>query len=416
MWYNIVKKKIMEKKTKRPLVRRAILNVGIVTVLLTASFFLGQYLALKDVNLAQASLNQMTTASKPGQTGFNEKLFWEVWQNVANIYVDKDKVDNDKLFHGALKGIVEATGDPYSLYMTPDENKEFATDMSGKFEGIGAEIGLKDGIITVIAPLEGMPAQKAGLKAGDQIAKINNESTAGLSVVQAVDKIRGPKGTAVKLSIYREKETQPREFSIVRDLIVIKSVKTEITKDNIFIIRISSFNDDTDALFEQAVEEILAKKPKGIILDLRNNPGGYLESSILMSSKWIKDGTVVMERYGDGTTNTHKSIGEPVFSDIKTVVLVNRGSASASEIVAGALQDHKLAKIVGEKTFGKGSVQVLKTLSDGGSVKITAAKWLTPNGKSIDGQGITPDIEVVEKADSRTDAARQKAIDIINNR
>ncbi len=403
---------MIKKFYKQPL-KWKVLNIVLVAALLIAAFFLGQYVAGRNLTQAEASLLQLSATNKEGQKGFDDKLFWEVWQTVSTVFVDRDKIDDNKLFHGALKGLVESTGDPYSVYMTPEENKEFATDMSGKFEGIGAEIGLKDNIITVISPLEGMPAEKAGLKAGDQILKIDGELTMGFSVMQAVDKIRGPKGTQVKLTIAREKVNEPLEFAITRDVITIKSVKTELTKDDIFIIRVSNFNDDTDTLFNQAADQILNKKPRGIILDLRNNPGGYLESSIMMASKWINNDTVVMERYGDGKINTHKSVGEPVFDKIKTVVLVNRGSASASEIVAGALQDYGLATIVGEKTFGKGSVQILKELSDGGSIKITAAKWLTPKGKSIDHQGITPNVEVVEKADSKIDLAKQKAIEII---
>ncbi len=400
----------------RPPLKRTILNVVIIALLLTGAFWLGQYAAKRNLSQAEAGLLRSLTADKPSSLpGFDEKLFKEVWQTVANTFVDKDKVTDDKLFRGVLRGLVEATGDPYSVYMTPEENKEFTTDMSGKFEGIGAEIGLKNDVVTVISPLEGMPAAKAGLKAGDQLIKIDGESTAGLSVTEAVNKIRGPKGTQVKLTVGREGAKEPLEFAIIRDIITIASVKTELTRDNIYIIRVSNFNGDTDALFNQAAADILAKHPKGIILDLRNNPGGYLDSAILMASKWVKDDVVVMERYGDGTTNINKSIGEPSLAQFKTVVLVNRGSASASEIVAGALQDHNLATIIGEKTFGKGSVQVLKDLSNGSAVKITAAKWLTPKGKSIDGQGITPDLIVAEKADSQIDEVKQRALAIIKN-
>jgi len=399
--------------SKQPL-WRSILNVLLIVVLLSASFFWGQYSAVNGSNQIEAGLNQFLPTGKNSDKGFNEKMFWEVWQIVSDTFVDKDKVAGDKLFQGALKGLVEATGDPYSVYMTADESKEFATDMSGKFEGIGAEIGLKNDMITIISPLEGMPAQKVGLKAGDQIVKIDDELTIGYSVMEAVNKIRGPKGSEVKLTVAREGVDGPLEFTITRDVITIKSVKTEITKDSIYIIKVSNFNDDTNDLFAKAVEEILIKKPKGIILDLRNNPGGYLESSIFMASKWVKDDTVVIEKFGNGDNNNRKSLGEAVLLGYPTIVLVNQGSASASEIVAGALQDYGLAKIVGTKTFGKGSVQILKDLPDGSSIKITAAKWLTPKAKSIDGQGITPDIEVKEKVDSKIDQARQKAIEIIN--
>lgn len=401
---------------------RSSINTLTVTILLFGAFYLGQFTGEKKVSAQpvigndKVSLDLNYTGQDTGgidTKAFKPALFWEAWKIVSDNYVDKSKLDGQKLFYGSLKGLVETTGDPYSVYMTPEENKEFTTDMSGKFEGIGAEIGLKNEIITIIAPLEGMPAEKAGLKAGDQIAKIDGEITAGFSVTQAVNKIRGPKNTSVKLTIFRQGSDKPLDFTITRDVIVIKSVRTEMTKDNIFVIRVSSFNDDTETLFAQAVSEALIKKSRGIILDLRNNPGGYLNTAISMASYWVKDNTVVMERYGDGATTNHRSMGETSFAGMKTVVLVNEGSASASEIVAGALQDYGLATIVGTKTFGKGSVQVLKELSDGSSIKITAAKWLTPKGKSIDQQGITPDVVVTVKAEDKTDQQKARAVAII---
>jgi carboxyl-terminal processing protease len=408
-------------RTSRPNVWRSSISTLTVTVLLFGAFYIGQFVGEKKVAARPLIGNDQVTLDIIGADtksaidtkAFKSALFWEAWQTVANTYVDKDKLDGQALFYGSLRGLVEATGDPYSVYMTPEENKEFTTDMSGKFEGIGAEIGLKNEMVTIISPLEGMPAAKAGLKAGDQIAKIDGEITAGFSVMQAVNKIRGPKGTAVKLTVFRQDSDKPLEFTITRSLIVIKSVRTEMTKDNIFVIRVSSFNDDTENLFYQAVGEAQVLKPRGIILDLRNNPGGYLNTAISMASYWVKDNTVVMERFGDGQTINHSAVGEAGLAGIKTVVLVNEGSASASEIVAGALQDYNLATVVGAKTFGKGSVQTLKELSDGSAIKITAAKWLTPNGKSIDGAGITPDMAVEAKVEDKTDRQKQKAIDII---
>ncbi len=411
----------MINKKPRPSIWRSSISTLTITVLLLAAFYFGQLVGEKNLaaqkfisnNRVSFEITKSDKNSAIDTKAFKPALFWEAWEIVANNYVDKSKLDGQKLFYGALKGLVEATGDPYSVYMTPGENKEFATDMSGKFEGIGAEIGLKGEIITIISPLEGMPAEKAGLKAGDQIIKVNGEATSGWSVTQTVNKIRGPKGTIVKLSVFRKGSDKQLEFSIVRDVIVVKSVRTEMTNDNIFIIRVSSFNDDTETLFAEAVAEALLKKPRGLILDLRNNPGGYLNTAVTMSSRWVKDNTVVIERYADATTTNHRSKGEASLVGIKTVVLVNEGSASASEIVAGALQDYNLATIVGTKTFGKGSVQTLKELSDGSSIKITAAKWLTPKGKSIDGQGITPDVVVSIRTEDKTDKQKLKAIELI---
>jgi len=414
----------MINKTPKASVWRSSINTLTVTVLLFGAFYLGQFigegntLTKKIVGNDQVSFS-ITNSKTSQESGIDTKefkpaLFWEAWQIVSDNYVDKSKLDGQKLFYGSMKGLVEATGDPYSVYMTPAESKEFAVDMSGKFEGIGAEIGLKDDIITIISPLEGMPAEKAGLKAGDQIIKIDGEITAGFSVMQAVNKIRGTKGTSVKLTVFRQGTDKPLDFTITRDVIVVKSVKTEMTKDKSFVIRVSGFNDDTEALFAQAVSEVQVKKPRGIIIDLRNNPGGYLNTAISMSSRWVKDNTVVMERYGDGNTTNHPAVGEASLAGIKTVVLVNEGSASASEIVAGALQDYNLATIVGTKTFGKGSVQVLKELSDGSSIKVTAAKWLTPKGKSIDQHGITPDVIINVDVKDKVDQQKAKAVAIIN--
>lgn len=411
----------MINKTPKPSVWRSSINTLTVTVLLFGAFYLGQFSAQKKISAepiagsdrVSFSITNTNDSSNIDTKEFKPALFWEAWQIVANNYVDKSKLDGKKLFYGSMKGLVEATGDPYSVFMTPEENKEFTTDLSGKFEGIGAEIGLKNEIITVISPLEGMPAEFAGIKAGDQIIKIDGDITVGFSVMQAVNKIRGAKGTTVKLTIFRQNSDKPLEFTITRDVIIVKSVRTEMTKDNIFVIRVSSFNDDTERLFSEAVSEAQVKKPRGIILDLRNNPGGYLNTAISMASFWVKDNIVVMERYGDGNTTNHSSVGEASLLGLKTVVLVNEGSASASEIVAGALQDYGLATIVGTKTFGKGSVQVLKELSDGSSIKVTAAKWLTPKGKSIDQQGVTPDVIINIDAKDKVDQQRLRAISII---
>jgi carboxyl-terminal processing protease len=277
--------------------------------------------------------------------------------------------------------------------MDPELTTEFYQDLAGTFEGIGAEVGKRDDMITIVAPLEGMPAQKAGLRAGDKVYAINGESALGLTVTQAVKKIRGPKGTTVTLTIIRG-EAKPFDVEIVRDKIVIASVETEMRSDGYYVIRITNFNDDTEALFNQAINDILTKSPKGIILDLRNNPGGYLETAVFVASEWIEDGLVVAEQFGENRRNEHFSNQRARLKDFATVVLINEGSASASEIVAGALRDYKEATIIGMKSFGKGSVQAVKDLSDGSSLKLTVAHWLTPAGDQINEKGIEPDITV----------------------
>lgn len=344
------------------------------------------------------------------------KIFWDVWDKLKENYVDQDKLSEKKMFYGAIEGMVASAGDPYTIFMDPKDAKDFDDDLAGTFEGIGAEIGIKDDILTVIAPLPDTPAEKAGLRSGDKIYAINGESTAGININEAVDKIRGERGTDVVLSIFHEGDSGVHDVIITRGVIVVKSVYTEVLDDNIFKISISSFNDDTKKLFDEAVLKILQDNPKGIILDLRNNPGGYLDTAIEMASEWIEDSVIVYEKYTDDYKLEHPSRGRALLKDFKTVVLVNQGSASASEIVSGALQDYSKATIIGRQTFGKGSVQTLIDLDDGSSVKITIAKWLTPKGRSINDEGVTPDFEVdltKEDYENDKDPQLEAAIDYL---
>lgn len=303
------------------------------------------------------------------------------------------KLDTQKLIDGAKRGMVEATGDPYSVYFTDAEAQQFFGDLEGKFSGIGAELDKRDSQLVIVATIDGSPALKAGLLAGDKIVKVNDEETDGWSVEKAVSKIRGDKGTTVKLAIIRDDTL--KEFSIVRDEIVTPSVTYEINSDNIGYLRISRFAEgDTSQLAAKAAEEFKAKGVKGVVLDMRGNGGGYLTAAQEVSSLWLKDKVVVQERRDGKVTDTLKSGSDPVLEGVPTVVLVDGGSASASEIVAGALRDNGAAKLVGTKTFGKGSVQDIVGLTSGGQLKVTIAKWYTPNGKNIDKAGIEPDVKV----------------------
>jgi len=299
--------------------------------------------------------------------------------------------------------------------MDPDETKEFTDDLAGTFEGIGAEIGIRKDIPTVIAPLDGMPAQKAGLRAGDKIYAVDSEPTIGLSLNEIIKKIRGPKDTEVTLTIIRGEE-KPNDIKITRSIIVTQSVKTEMRADGIYVVKVSNFNNDTQQLFNVAVNDILIKNPKGIILDLRNNPGGYLETSVSLASEWVEEGPVVAEQFNGNRRNEYPARGKARLKDFPTVVLVNQGSASASEILAGALRDYKLAKIVGETTYGKGSVQSLSDLSGGATLKITVAKWLTPAGDYINDKGLEPDVVVemtMDDVDNERDPQLDKALEIL---
>lgn len=319
-------------------------------------------------------------------------LFRDVWERVKKEYVDKD-VSDTKLFYGALSGIVASVGDPYTVFLDPDTAKKFEESLSGSFEGIGAEIGMKKEQIVIMAPLPDTPAERAGLRSGDMILQIDKKSTTGMTLDQAVTKIRGKRSTTVTLTIYREGEKKERDVAIVRDTIQVKSVVWSM-KGSVAYVKVSHFNEDTESAFADAVRQALVKKPKGMILDLRNNPGGFLDTAVQMASYWVDGETVVVEKYDETKKDEYKGRVSALLKDMPTIVLVNQGSASASEIVSGALQDYGKARLVGKKTFGKGSVQDLQRLKDGSALKITVAKWLTPKGRMINELGIDPDIEV----------------------
>ncbi len=320
-------------------------------------------------------------------------LFWQVWALLREKYVDQPISDQD-LFYGALQGLVYGLEDPYSTYFTPEMAESFQQELSGSFFGIGAEIGLNaDGEIAVIAPLPETPASTAGLVAGDRILAIDGIVTTGMTVNEAVSRIRGEEGTTVVLSILSDGMQEPRDVSITRREIHVDSVKWTVRDDGIGVVTVSMFNEDTFALFAQAADELEKAQVKGIVLDLRNNPGGYLDGALDLAGYWIGTSSAVLEEVR-GERSALDAMGDSRFANISTVVLVNGGSASASEILAGALQDYQKAIIIGEQTFGKGSVQEYEDLADGSAIKITVARWLTPNGRSIDKAGITPDQEV----------------------
>ena len=395
----------------------------ILVAVLLVTFWGGFYAGRKDTALAASGpkilaysqLAKTTTVANQDDS-FDVNLYSEVWNELKQNYVDKAKIKDKDLFYGSLKGLAASLGDPYTVFMDPKTAKEFSNDLAGTFEGIGAEVGMRNDIITVIAPLDGMPAQKAGVRSGDKIYAIDGKTTVGLTVDQAVKLIRGQKGTKVVLTILRGTGAKAQDISITRDVIFVKSVKTEIRKDGIYVIKVSNFNDDTLGLFNTAVAEVVAKKPKGIILDLRDNPGGYLETAVAMASEWVEAGPVVVEQYGDNHRNEYPSNGKARLKNFPTVVLVNGGSASASEILAGAIRDYKKGTLVGEQTYGKGSVQTLKDLSDGSSLKITIAKWLTPGGDFINEKGITPNVivkYVQSDIDKNIDPQINKALEIL---
>jgi len=375
----------------------------------------------------------------PKDTNVDFSLFWDVWSRLFRYYIDAATLDTQKLVWGAITGMVSSAGDPYTVFLPPKENKEFKEDLGGEFEGIGAQLGMKDNRVIVIAPLKGTPAEKAGIKPGDYILKVNDEDTVGWTVPQAVTKIRGPRGTSVNLNILHENSQKPLDLTIMRDTILVPSVEMWVKKvgeieeiggleetekldqaKKVAYLRLSRFGDHTNQDWDKAVGEILTIQSNngslaGLVFDLRNNPGGYLEGSVFIASEFIKNGIIVSQKNSDNTKQDYSVDKRGKLLDIPLVVLVNKGSASAAEIVAGALRDYKRATIVGETTFGKGSVQTPFDLTQGAGLHITTGKWLLPKGETIAKVGVKPDVEVKldDATTATTDGQLAKAIELL---
>lgn len=355
---------------------------------------------------------------KPESIDFS--LFWDALSKIEERYVNSDKIDYQKMLYGAISGMVNSLGDDYTVFMPPEKSDSFIKSVSGKdsFEGVGMELGIKDKVLTVVAPIEGTPAYRAGIKAGDKILEIDNKTTEGMTTDKAVSLIRGEKGTKVTLTILRKNWDKSEEFTLTRDTIEVPVIRWETKEGDIAYIKIYQFTANLPSKFEDVVTQVLGNNAKKIIIDLRNNPGGYLETAVDVASWFLPENEVVVrEEFKNGEKNEYISEGYKSLQNFKTVILVNGGSASASEILAGALRDAKGIKLVGEKTFGKGSVQTLETFKDDSSLKITVAKWLTPSGVSIAEEGLKPDIEVElteEDSDKGNDPQLDKAIEILN--
>lgn len=347
-------------------------------------------------------------------------LFWETYKLIKSKFVDSEKIDVQKIIEGAIAGMVQSLGDPYTVFLTPEDTKNFLEGVTGRFEGIGIEVAKRKGELQVIAPLEGTPAQKAGLRAGDKILKINGTMTNDLSIDEAINLIKGPKGTEVNLTIFREGWDKEQEVKIVRAIINVPSLKWELIDGEVAYIKLYNFSEKASSDFSKAAVEILNSQAKKIILDLRNNPGGYLEVAKDIAGWFLKKGQVVaIEDFsGKKEQEFYKAQGNAKFTQYPTVVLINEGSASGSEILAGALRDNLQIKLIGEKSFGKGSIQELESLRDGYSLKITIAHWLTPKGELISEKGLEPDIKVQmteEDYEKELDPQLQKALEIVKS-
>ena len=378
----------------QPIIRK----IFILTVLaaLAVGFASGySYSHYQGTGSLSGGLRQILNRDDGQPSNVDFSLFWAVWDTLHQKYVDQNKIDTQKLVYGAISGMVNAVGDPYTVFFEPQISKKFQEEISGAFSGAGMEIGKRNNVLTVIAPIKDSPAFKAGVKAGDRIIKIDTKATEDLSVEEAVNLIRGPKGSKVTLTLSPAGTTDTKEVTIVRDVIKIPAVAWTMRDGNVAHIELFTFNGNIDSEFEKAAQEILKSNAESIVLDLRNNPGGLLDSAVTLAGYFLDRGSLVTaEHFGDNTKNEFRTDGDAELKKYPVVILINGGSASASEILAGALHDNHGIKLVGEKSFGKGSVQELAKYLDGSSLKVTIAKWLTPNGVSISEKGITPDIEV----------------------
>lgn len=374
------------------------------------------FMTEKPISPQEASI---VNASNPDAT-VDFSLFWRVWNLLKEKYVDRTNLDAKALLYGAIDGMLAASGDPYTTFFDPQENKAFEEDIRGSFEGIGAEMAIRDGVLTIVSPLDDSPAERAGLLPNDRVLEINGENTVNVDIEEAVSKIRGPRGTTVTLSIFRDGDEEAREITVERDVIVVKSVKLE-RRDDIAVLRISRFGEDTAEDIDRAAREIVASRATGLVLDLRNNPGGYLDSAVDIAHHFVESGTViVLEENFKGERRSLRSSGQSDLRNIPLVVLINEGSASASEILAGALREERSGVVlVGKKSFGKGSVQELVPVGQNMSVKITVARWLTPRGAQINEVGITPDVEVEltrEDAEADRDPQLDRAVELLREK
>ena len=376
----------------------------------------GQYYQSAN-NVSSSSITQNLTQSP---------IFNEVFDALENSYLEKEKLaDQKELIYGAIQGMVASLDDPYTIFLKPEENKEFKENLAGSFGGVGIQLGYKNKQLAIISPLEGTSAQKAGVKAGDIIIHIKDQKknidqdTLGITLPEAVNLIRGKKGTPIELTLFRDGEEKPIKTVIVRQEIKVPSVELKTVESNgkkVAHLKLTCFGDHTNREWNQAVTKILNLKQQGnfggVVLDMRNNPGGYLNGAVYIASEFIDHGIIVQQEEKEGITKTLSVSRQGKLAQISLIVLVNQGSASASEIVAGALRAQKGTKIIGKTTFGKGTIQESKELSNGAGIHITTARWLLPDGESIHQKGITPDIEIDNNPQDETeDLQLNKAVE-----
>lgn len=378
------------------------LGVGLALVLATAAFFSGFQFGAGQSNELQMQaglFSFFSSASSPSEDADLEE-FWRVWNLLDLKFVSSSSTDpltTEEKIEGAIDGLVDAYGDPYTIFLPPADAEQFEDDISGNFGGVGMEVGIRDSMVTVISPLPNTPAEQSGVLAGDVVVKIDGKSTEGMGIDQAVKLIRGEPGTDVILTVYREGESEFKEITVTRDIIKIPTIETELI-DDVFVIKLYNFNALSEMEMQKALREYVSEGHEKLILDLRGNPGGFLQSAVAISSFFLPTGKVVVrESFGENLPEqVYRSQGRVVddFNKDNFVVLINGGSASAAEILAGALKEHGVATVIGQRTFGKGSVQELIDLPSGSSLKVTVARWLTPEGVSFSEGGLEPGVKI----------------------
>ncbi len=399
----------MNKENKKLIYLLNVLPIVILTL------FLGIYIGQKQNSPSANSMSDFADIAESAEF----QSFWKVWTTLDEKFVRAASTTNDKKIYGAIQGLTSSYGDPYTVFFPPVESKMFKDDIAGDFGGVGMEIGIKEKQLQVVTPIKDSPAERAGVKSGDLIVSINGTSTAGMSTDEAVKLIRGPKNTEVKITFVPVGTSKPVVKTIIRDTIKIPTIDVTSKPGGITVISLYSFTAQSPTLFRNALREFINSGNHKLILDLRSNPGGYLDAAWDMASWFLPAGkTIVIEDFGSNRDpNYFRSKGYNIFSNnLKMVVLVDNGSASASEILAGALQEHKVAKLVGSKTFGKGTVQELINITDDTSLKVTVANWLTPNGHNLSKDGLEPDynVPVTEKDIAiKRDAQMEKAVELL---
>lgn len=402
---------------------RVKMNIRVVLSIIL-SFLLGWQLGHRDVQVKWENFKpavSVVNKEVPKTIDLDFKLFWDTWNLLSEKYIDKKALDGQKMFYGAISGMVSALGDPYTVFLPPEAQKSTKEDLGGSFEGVGIELGFnKDKRLAVIAPLSGTPADKAGIKPQDLIVKINDKDTTGLSLPEAVKLIRGPKATKITLSIFRQGGTEPKDYILTRETIIVKSVEWSVKKTKsdkkVAVLKLSRFGERTKDEWNQEIANLLSENAAGVILDMRNNPGGFLEGAVFIGSEFLDGGDVVLQENNQGVRTNFRVDRSGKLTEIPLVVLINKGSASASEIVAGAIQDRKRGQLVGEKSFGKGTIQEAEDLENGTGIHITVAKWLTPNGRWVnDTVGLDPDVKIEDnKEDETADPQLDKALELLD--